>query len=237
VWERGIPNPTDGTMVGFDAPYDCGDKAFVTGNDPNLNGDFDDVDEGQTNLISPQMDLTSYSTPYINYARAFFCFHGVTPFDDTLKIFLSNGTTSVLIDQIGGPHGNLMNFEAVSIPIAGLLPITTTMQLTIRISDEDPNINVTEAAFDHFRVTEISTLSNQIIPAQDNLLIYPNPTKDFITISGVKEDDLIQLFDIQGRLYVNGKSEKSSYNLNLNGIKSGAYFLKVNDQVFKIVKE
>ena len=237
VWERGIPNPTDGTMVGFDAPYDCGDKAFVTGNDSNLNGDFDDVDEGQTILISPQMDLTSYSTPYINYARAFFCFHGVTPFDDTLKIFLSNGTTSVLIDQIGGPHGNLMNFEAVSIPIAGLLPITTTMQLTIRISDEDSNINVTEAAFDHFRVTEISTLSNQIIPAQDNLLIYPNPTKDFITISGVKEDDLIQLFDIQGRLYVNGKSEKSSYNLNLNGIKSGAYFLKVNDQVFKIVKE
>jgi hypothetical protein len=111
------------------------------------------------------------------------------------------------------------------------------MQLTVKISDEDPNINITEAAFDHFRVTESSTLSNQEITAQNNVLIFPNPTKDFITISGVKEDDIIQLIDIQGRLFFNGKAEQSSFNLNLNGINSGAYFLKVNDQVFKIVKE
>jgi choice-of-anchor B domain-containing protein len=237
VWERGIPNPTDGTMVDFDAPYDCGEIGFVTGNNPNLNADFDDVDEGQTLLISPQMDLTSYSTPYINYARAFFCFHGPFLFDDTLKIFLSNGTNSVLIDQIGAPQGNLMSYEYKSIPITGLLPITNTMQLTVKISDEDPNINITEAAFDHFRVTESSTLSNQEITAQNNVLIFPNPTKDFITISGVKQDDIIQLIDIQGRLFFNGKAEQSSFNLNLNGINSGAYFLKVNDQVVKIVKE
>ena len=237
IWERGIPNPTNQTMVGFDAPFDCGDIGFVTGNDPNLNSTFDDVHEGQTLLISPQMDLTSFSTPYINYARAFYCFHGPFLFDDTLKIFLSNGTNSVLIDQIGAPQGNLMSYEYVSIPITGLLPITNTMQLTVKISDEAPNNNVTEAAFDHFRVTESSTLSNQEIANQNNLIVFPNPTTDFITISGVKEDDLIQLFDIQGRFYLKEKADQTSFKLNLSGLKSGAYFLKVNDQVFKIVKE
>ena len=236
VWERGIPNPTDGTMVGFDAPYDCGEKAFVTGNDPNLNGDFDDVDEGQTILISPQMDLTSYSTPHINYARAFFCFHGVTPFDDTLKIFLSNGTNSVLIDQIGGPNGNLMNYEAVSIPITGLLPITSTMQLTVRISDEDPNINVTEAAFDHFRVTESSTLSIENVQNLTNPIIFPNPTIGDFIIKGSLIGDEITFIDIHGKTILTQVLNANEQKIEIENIEKGTYFVLFKNSCLKVIK-
>lgn len=235
IWERGIPNPTNGTMVGFDAPYDCGDIAFVTGNNPNLNPDFDDVDEGQTLLISPQMDLSTYSTPYINYDRAFFCYHGPFLFDDKLKIFLSNGTTSVLIDQIGAPQGDLMSYEAVSIPILGLLPLTNTMQLTVKISDEDPNINITEAAFDHFRVTENSTL--EVSNNQNQfLLIVPNPTDGNFKIQGSKLGDEIQVIDLQGKFIFSQVLTSNEESINLNNLKQGTYFVQLKNTILKVIK-
>lgn len=236
IWERGIPNPTDGTMVGFDAPYDCGEIAFVTGNNSNLNPDFDDVDEGQTLLISPQMDLTSYLTPYINFARSFYCYHGVSPFDDTLKIFLSNGTTSVLIDQIGGPQGNLMSYEYVSIPITGLLPITNTMQLTVKISDEDPNINITEAAFDHFRVTENSTLANNENTNQTQRFIFPNPTNQHFKIKESKIGNEIKIYDIQGKLTFSQKLIADEQEINIGELENGTYFIHYQNNHFKVIK-
>jgi len=236
IWERAIPYPTSGTMIGEDAPYDCGDFGFVTGNNPSFNPDFDDVDDGYTILVSPQMDLTGYATPYINYARAFYCYHGPFLPDDTLKIFLSNGTNSILIDQIGGAQGDLMNYEYVSIPISGLLPLTNTMQLSIRISDENPNINVTEAAFDHFRITENSTLKIEEISNSKKLLIFPNPTNDNITISGINILNEIQLFDLNGKILINIKPQTSTLVLNLDSIESGTYFISVNQEVYKILK-
>ena len=44
LWERGKPNPTNGgSAPGSDSPIDCGEYAFVTGNDPSLNPDKDEV--------------------------------------------------------------------------------------------------------------------------------------------------------------------------------------------------
>ena len=236
VWEIGVPNPTDGTMVGFDAPYDCGVVAFVTGNDPNFDADFDDVDEGETILISPQMDLTSYTTPYINYARAFFCFHGEAPFDDTLKVFLSNGTNSVLIDQIGAPQGNLMSYEYVSIPIAGLLPITNTMQLTVKISDEDPTINITEAAFDHFRVTENSTLSVDEAINQTNAIIFPNPISEHFQLLNSKIGEEISIFDLQGNLIVHIQMTEENQKINIESLDKGTYLVYYKNAYLKVIK-
>jgi hypothetical protein len=124
MWERGVPNPTNNTVPAIDAEWDCGKSAFVTGNDVGLNPDNDDVDEGFTQLLSPQMDLSSYATPYINFAHSFFCYHGPGTFDDTMSIYLLNGTTSVLLQQVIGPQGDLMEFNYFSFPVSGLLPLT-----------------------------------------------------------------------------------------------------------------
>jgi hypothetical protein len=154
-----------------------------------------------------------------------------------LKIFLSNGTNSILIDQIGAPQGNLMSYEYVSIPISGLLPITNTMQLTVKISDEDPNINITEAAFDHFRVTESSTLSIENVQNLTNPIIFPNPTYDKITITNLCIGDEIVFFDIQGTILKKEKAVESNLEMNLNSLRKGAYFIRVSNKVFKVVKE
>jgi choice-of-anchor B domain-containing protein len=235
LWERGIPNPTNNTMIGTDAPYDCGSIGFVTGNDSNFNPDFDDVDEGYTTLISPQMDLTSLSNPHINFASSFFCYHGPGQIDDTLKVFISNGSTSVLLDQIGAPQGNEMSYSFQSIPINGLLTINNTMQISVTISDENPNINITEAAFDHFWVSNFSTaeISEN---TKEEFSLYPNPSNDKITIENAEIDSYVHIRDLNGKIQKTIQVSANKMEIDLQSLSAGIYIIQNLGQSIRFIK-
>ena len=235
LWERGIPNPTNNTMIGTDAPYDCGSIGFVTGNAANLNSDFDDVDEGYTTLISPQMDLTSLSNPHINFARSFFCYHGPGQFDDTLKVFISNGSTSVLLDQIGGPQGNEMSYAFQSIPINGLLTINNTMQISVTISDENPNINITEAAFDHFWVSNYIT-TDISENTKEKFSLYPNPSNEKITIENAEIDSYVHIRDLNGKVQKTIQVSANKMEIDLQSLSAGIYIIQNLDQSIRFIK-
>lgn len=236
MWERGMPNPTTNTVPAIDAEWDCGKEAFVTGNDAGLNPDFDDVDEGFTQLLSPQMDLSSYVSPYINFAHSFFCFHGPGTFDDTMSIYLLNGTTSVLLQQLIGPQGDLMEFNYFSFPITGLIPMTNTMQLKVMISDFSPNVNITEAGFDHFTVTNQPTAHVNIIP-DDEWTIYPNPTSESLFINGLKAIGDWTIFSTNGQVLVQGSTQDSSLEVPIESLKSGLYFFRFQNEVRSWLKQ
>ena len=235
LWERGIPNPTNNTMIGTDAPYDCGSIGFVTGNAANLNPDFDDVDEGYTTLISPQMDLTSLSNPHINFARSFFCYHGPGEFDDTLKVFISNGSTSVLLDQIGGPQGNEMSYAFQSIPINGLLTINNTMQISVTISDENPNINITEAAFDHFWVSNYIT-TDISENTKEKFSLYPNPSNEKITIENAEIDSYVHIRDLNGKIQKTIQVSVNKMEIDLQSLSAGIYIIQNLGQSIRFIK-
>lgn len=235
IWERGIPNPTNNTMIGTDAPYDCGSIGFVTGNAANLNSDFDDVDEGYTTLISPQMDLTSLSNPHINFARSFFCYHGPGQFDDTLKVFISNGSTSVLLDQIVGPQGNEMSYAFQSIPINGLLTINNTMQISVTISDENPNINITEAAFDHFWVSNYIT-TDISENTKEKFSLYPNPSNEKITIENAEIDSYVHIRDLNGKIQKTIQVSTSKMEIDLQSLSAGIYIFQNLGQSIRFIK-
>ena len=235
LWERGIPNPTNNTMIGTDAPYDCGSIGFVTGNAANLNSDFDDVDEGYTTLISPQMDLTSLSNPHINFARSFFCYHGPGEFDDTLKVFISNGSTSVLLDQIVGPQGNEMSYAFQSIPINGLLMINNTMQISVTISDENPNINITEAAFDHFWVSNYIT-TDISENTKEKFSLYPNPSNEKITIENAEIDSYVHIRDLNGKIQMTIQVSANKMEIDLQSLSAGIYIIQNLGQSIRFIK-
>ena len=235
IWERGIPNPTNNTMIGTDAPYDCGSIGFVTGNAANLNPDFDDVDEGYTTLISPQMDLTSLSNPHINFARSFFCYHGPGQFDDTLKVFISNGSTSVLLDQIGAPQGNEMSYSFQSIPINGLLTINNTMQISVTISDENPNINITEAAFDHFWVSNYIT-TDISENTKEEFSLYPNPSNEKITIENAEIDSYVHIRDLNGKIQKTIQVSANKMEIDLQSLSAGIYIIQNLGQSIRFIK-
>jgi choice-of-anchor B domain-containing protein len=236
MWERGVPNPTTNTVPAIDAEWDCGKVAFVTGNDVGLNPDLDDVDEGFTQLLSPQMDLSSYATPYINFARSFYCYHGPGTFDDTMSIYLLNGTTSVLLQQMIGPEGNLMEFEYFSFPVTGLIPLTNTMQLKVTISDFSPNVNITEAGFDHFTVTNQPTAQVNDSP-NNQWSIYPNPTAETLFMNGSKSIGEWTIFGTNGQILIQGSTPDLSLEVSVESLKSGMYFIRFQNEVRTWVKQ
>lgn len=235
-WERGKPIPTDsGSQIGVDDDWDCGNNAYLTGNSFTINSDYDDVDKGTAILVSPQMDLTSYSNPHINFSRGFYCYFGPQNIDDSLKIYLSNGIESVLIDVVSPAQSSPMSWERVSIPISGLITINNTMQLFVKTSDEDPNKNITEAALDRFSVTNYSLAG--INEFESKFLVYPNPFSNELKIEHLTIGDKLVLLDQNGRFLFEKIADKSFEIIPLTFIEKGSYFLKIGNNVFKVTKD
>jgi hypothetical protein len=233
IWERGVPNATNGgSAPGFDMDYDCSDKAFVTGNDPALNDDIDDVDGGFTMLTSPTMDLTGYTNPHINFSRWFFCLHGNPP-DDTLKVIVSNGITSVVIDETGSNSNEFYQWIPRSIRLLDYIAPTSSMQVSFRVSDEDGNVNITEAGIDYFHVSNASVLEMEEL--SNGIVVFPNPVRDVLKVNGAKEGEDFRLFDLNGRILIKGIIEES-FEIDLSLLQNGTYVVVIGNQKLKVIK-
>jgi choice-of-anchor B domain-containing protein len=235
-WERVDPNPTTATVFDDDSQLDCGLNAMVTGNGTTPNTDQNDVDNGFTTLISPIFDLTGLSTPHLNYARSFYCYHGPGNFDDTLSIVLSNGLDQVVLEEIVAPQGQAMTWEYKSFALAGLLTFTNTMQLFIRTADYAPNPNITEAAFDHFSLSNepILDLSNE--GSSENFVLYPNPGNDKLQIEGLRGPSIVQLFQLDGKCCLSSTLSPNQAIIDTKALPNGAYIVEIEGQRFSWVK-
>lgn len=236
MWVRGKPNPTSSQSApGDDAQFDCGDFAFVTGNSQSLDSDADDVDHGRVTLYSPIFDLTGFSDPYIQYARWFFNFHGpVPPADDTLEIKLSNGTTTVRIDAQGSQGTDFHQWVPRSIRVADFIVPSANMQLIVTVADEDPAVNITEAGFDFFYVSETNELSveeNEKSPVK----IYPNPTDGKVYIESGKPAAW-EVYNVQGTLLKTIVAQDGNAQIDLSSFAPGMYLIRSGQETVKIIK-
>jgi hypothetical protein len=78
-------------------------------------------------------------------------------------------------------------------------------------------------------VTGVNNIKNARIK------IYPNPTNDFIYFEGLKEDNIVNIYDVQGKLVVTKLlNEKGS--IDLSRLNKGVYLVKVANCVQRIVK-
>ena len=79
-----------------------------------------------------------------------------------------------------------------------------------------------------------STLSSQN-ESELKVSIFPNPTKNYITISGIKTDGLLEIYSLSGsKLYENNFSGDTQISLNL---ASGIYLAKISSENNSIVKK
>jgi hypothetical protein len=193
----------------------------------------DDVQDGRTILISPLMDLTTYTSPYLNFDFWFYNYYGPNLVDDTLRVFVSNGTTSVEVFKVGNT-GNIQTWKYKSVLLSDFIPITNTMRVTFQTSDTVPNGNITEAAIDRF------TVENQISASLEtnenkNLELYPNPVENMLTISS---DELgeISIFDIRGKLIKQINKESQIELINVSDLENGLYFLISETKSISFIK-
>ena len=68
---------------------------------------------------------------------------------------------------------------------------------------------------------------------KSKLFIYPNPTKDFISVKSYKNESFAyQIFDISGKLVLKGKA-KSDDKINVQCLEKGSYifWIEIGEKV------
>ena len=237
-WERGRPVGT--TFNGnwsnppFDSDSDLGEEAYVTGNRGGDAG-FDDVDGGETEITSPEMDFTNYLSAELSYRTWFFNSGGAgSAPNDIMTITLSNGQTSLVLEEIRNSTtwwSPVKKFKIQSTQI----PFTDKMTIKVMAADYDPG-HLVEGGFDQFLVVgeSITSTDNELNPLQ--LVVSPNPANDVIYL---KSSDKIfttgRIVNAEGRLMKTIRLGADAYQLiNIQHLAPGFYILELTDQSGKI---
>jgi len=60
-----------------------------------------------------------------------------------------------------------------------------------------------------------------------DLIIYPNPATDMVTISGLEGGEMITFFDVSGRQLIHTKTANAMENISVNDLPKGTYIVKI----------
>ncbi len=156
AWERGEPNGTtfqgEPANTDEDLSSDLGDQCYVTGN-AGGNAGNDDVDNGNTILTSPSMDLSGYNSPTVSFYAWFFNDGGQGDPNDELVIRIDNGSTEVVLTTIDnntngwdGPYEFLL---------ADYIDLSSDMTISFETADGANSGHLLECAIDLFEVTDL----------------------------------------------------------------------------------
>lgn len=147
TFNNALSNPED------DTPDDIGVQCYVTGNGGG-NGGANDIDGGNTQLISPVMDLSNYTVPVLTFSYWFYNEGGQGgPPNDEVEIRMSNGTDEVVI--FNNTESNSQWIDSPEFVISNFITLTDNMTLIVESGDQDPG-HIVEAGFDKFLITESS---------------------------------------------------------------------------------
>lgn len=231
IWERGNPN---GTITNggqefapeTDADGDCYLNAYVTGNAFGGGVGADDVDGGNTILISPIFDLSGYTKPAISYHRWFANGGGWSTANDSLIVSIHNGSNSAVVETLMGVIES--NWTENHFLVEDYLSPTTSMYLTVEANDWPEDNHLVEAGFDLFMVYEDET--SAMAELETSLKAYPNPAQSHLVVNSV---GLKQVYNLLGEELLTTHKQV----IKLSALASGVYILKVGEQHLKFIKE
>jgi hypothetical protein len=115
-----------------------------------------------------------------------------------------------------------------SLPIPPGNAIGTWVENTA-VTNGDCNGNLTAANSTMMGDVQSATLGIQEI-SRSKIQIFPNPVSEFIQISGINNGQMMQVYNIDGRLI---KSEAFDSKVNVSLLTPGVYVLKITTREFQ----
>jgi hypothetical protein len=80
--------------------------------------------------------------------------------------------------------------------------------------------------------------TNKVEFLKNHIIIYPNPTKDFVTITGLTKGVEIKIYDTLGKLVLNAIAKQEDETFSTAGFTSGVYIVAVGEKTrLKLIKE
>lgn len=236
IWERAVPEATfngnDMYNPGDDVGNDCGNQAFVTGNDATGGVGGDDVDNGSTVLVSPFIDMSSMTSPTLSYYRWFANGSGSGIPNDSLVVQLSDGNVAKQVDFrrfVGSSP-----WTKVEVRVKDYFQtLTNNMHLIVTVSDNSPG-HLVEGGLDLFRVQDSTnvSVSEQI---DQNLSLFPNPSTAGFNIETTFDlrGGKVLVYSTQGKLVKTLEVNETNYYEPM--VAKGLYIVQLTDANGKVV--
>jgi len=226
-----------------------GIQGFVNLEVLNLNGEFAGVDifENQANIFTDNINLRelSITNPCGDCATSFIISLNLSGLPNLELIDLQNVQIQTL--KLNNTDFNLSNLT-INLEHEGFPGNDFTQQICIEVNDpqaatnNQPPYNTWNIIYNEFTTSigfgENCTLSIANYENFNSISVYPNPVKDVLWIENPNQIQLksVNVFTMQGKLVKTFADVKD--NLSLSELKSGLYFVKINDSTsFKIVKQ
>jgi choice-of-anchor B domain-containing protein len=229
AFERAVPIEVKNLNViyclGNDLLTDIGDACYVTENNSTLAEG--DLSTGTTILTSPIMDLTGYTQPKIKFASFFKCVSDVPFNNNRLKVFISNGTTELLLYTQNTTNDIAWSPKSLSIP--STVPLTANMQFRVEVNEEALNgVSYTEAGFDAFEIIGAVSGTDDLYP-NVHLSAYPNPFSSTFTLNysiGSGRDGLAVIANALGQVVETKVLSNTEGNCDMGAnLPNGIYFM------------
>lgn len=217
IWERmtatsSTPDPSEGTYY--------------------MIYQYHETDPANTYLYSKGLNLEAGKNITLQ-----FDYQGIDPwFPEAMEVKIGTAATVEgqtqqlwIDDEIG-----VYPYETASVNFT--VPADGVYYLSFRAFSEPDQFYL---ALDNVKVFEadLATQNN----TKSTLKFYPNPVKDILTISDVKEISSYTIFDISGKQVVSDSAKSSKLELNVSQLKPGIYIVKTNSagvmKTFKFIKK
>ena len=102
-------------------------------------------------------------------------------------------------------------------------------ETTLNVTSTTDQITLQPGEFKIYGNQASTTLSNTVLD-DTNLILSPNPSVEFITIN--KNADLIEIYDITGKMLLSFSDITRNQQLDINQLQTGYYIVKVYDNEY-----
>jgi len=164
-------------------------------------------------------------------AQVFQAGYGYAPFGQFTRNLSNKSQRLVLADGFGNEIDNVHYYDTIPWPDAD--GNGYYLKLT------DPDADNSMAA--NWTAANDIVVSDNTIPADIALQLFPNPVSDILHIQAGAEIRSVSLSDIQGRLLITVNVNRERYELDMSRFSSGTYIIRIitADKIFarKIVKD
>jgi choice-of-anchor B domain-containing protein len=232
-WERAVPVGTTNqgatSNANADANGDCNGIAFVTGNAAGTQAGSDDVDGGCTVLVSPAMDLSTYTIPVLKVHTWFYNGGGTgAAVNDTFYLYVRQNQTETLLKAISASDP-MSSWQAQTFTLNNYLSnFEGDIRFVARACDLGAG-HLVEAGIDLFEVQETFVLEANKPANGLHASIAPNPSNATAQVLTPEIANSIEVMDLSGRIIWTCCPEGNQVTLPSH-IPAGTYLVHIQNK-------
>jgi hypothetical protein len=205
---------TGGTLSGQTGP--TGDNTSGSGNYIYL--EATNLNNLEASLFSKCFDINLLNSPELSF---FYHMSGIEMGELHVDIVINGFTIQDIITPISGDQGASWNLMTVDLtPFKGIVKVV--------LRGITGNGYRSDIAIDDFSIRDAMPLGIQEDIRVSEIVLFPNPTSDYVNILAKDEIQSIQLLDITGKLVFVESIHKNDnkYKVDMSSLNSGIYFIR-----------